>query len=426
MGGGIARLVIVAAILGAPGAASADEVAPDTTHRLDPPGNARGWHRAPVAVRLAAADTGGSGVRETHYRVGDGPWAALPAGAPIRIATQGTTVVQYRSTDAAGNVEPARTALVRIDRAAPGLALSGVRRGRRRARVSVTAHDALAGAVRLVARTERGRRVRQLERTLFGGAHPTLDGWRHDGSGSFEVTPDGTLRTVGGLGLLWYTQREFGDAAFRLQWREGRPDGQLSNGGVFVRFPGPSVGECDARLPLALADFSWHAVACGHEIQINDGDADPQQTGSVYAFAPLDPRGARPTPFGAWNDYEVRVAGGGSYEVTVVRNGHVINHFLNTPGQSPATGAEPEHAFPRALYPPTDVKQFSTGHFGLQNHGDADTIEYRDVRALPLGERRAAMRFRRRASARTVRLRAIDAAGRRSRPVEVRIPRRRG
>lgn len=249
-------------------------------------------------------------------------------------------------------------------------------------------------------------RTRRLGDPLFDGTRASYDRWRHAGAGSVDLV-DGVLRTTGGLGMLWYAEREFGDATFTLQWREARNDGAHSNGGVFVRFPGPGpTRDCDARLPLALTDFSWHAVACGHELQINDGDVDPQQTGSIYGFRPLGPGASEPAPFGAWNDYAVRTTGATDYALAVARNGEQINEFANSPGQEPAN----------PLYPGTDFKQFATGFLGLQNHGDADTIEYRRVRAVELGPRRIRLRVPRRA----VRVRVLDAAGRRSRVVSVR------
>lgn len=299
-------------------------------------------------------------------------------------------------------VHTLRDVHVRIDGTRPRVSVKGR---------TVTATDALSGAQRLQVRVGKGRwRSRSLEQRLFDGTQRSLSRWQHAGAGSFSATEEGNLRTTGGIGLLWFAGKEFGDAAFRLQWREGAPE-RHSNGGVFIRFPdGPATQSCDAQLPLALNDYTWHAVACGHEIQINDGDVDPQQTGSVYAFAPLDAQHAQPAPAGSWNDYEVRTVGGGDYEITVVRNGHVINRFVNSPGQRPVTTNQSQ------LYPGTDAKQFATGLFGLQNHGDDDVIEYRDVRVLELSPRTVTLKPRRR----RVRVRAVDAAGNRSRSVTLR------
>jgi len=43
---------------------------------------------------------------------------------------------------------------------------------------------------------------------LFDGA--TLDGWQQAGPSGFSVV-DGTLQSSGGMGLLWYTRKQFGD-----------------------------------------------------------------------------------------------------------------------------------------------------------------------------------------------------------------------
>ncbi|MEK8225464.1 family 16 glycoside hydrolase [Oerskovia sp. M15] len=59
---------------------------------------------------------------------------------------------------------------------------------------------------------------------------------------------------------------------------------------------------------------------------------------------------------------------------TIIRNGVVINEFENTPGQESS----------RAGDPPTDLRQFDRGFIGLQNHGNADLIEFRDIRVADL------------------------------------------
>jgi hypothetical protein len=59
-------------------------------------------------------------VASTEYRIGDGAWGAY-AGGPVALtgATDGTVVVEFRSTDVAGNVEEAQTTSVKLDRVAP-------------------------------------------------------------------------------------------------------------------------------------------------------------------------------------------------------------------------------------------------------------------------------------------------------------------
>ena len=217
---------------------------------------------------------------------------------------------------------------------------------------------------------------------IFDGTQATFDKWKMAPSGSFELRPDGSMRTVGGLGMLWYAERPFGDFSLQFQFREARTDGGWSNGGAFVRFPNP---DDVAALPADSPDRpecagnetspAWVAIYCGHEIQAHDnpGGGEPQKTGSVYNFAPRNIEQARPAPRGDWSDYEIRVVG---QTYTIIRDGQVINEFENSPGKQSS----------RAGDPPTDLRQFTEGYVGLQNHGSSDLIDYRRVNVYDLDE----------------------------------------
>ncbi|ROT29455.1 ThuA domain-containing protein [Micromonospora sp. HM5-17] len=214
--------------------------------------------------------------------------------------------------------------------------------------------------------------------TIFDGTAYSLAGWRQAPSGSFSVRPDGSLRSSGGLGMLWYAERELADFSIRLQFRDISPEGFRANSGVFVRFPDPRTpleqrpaGSC-GTVGSARSSQAWVAIYCGHEIQIYDGETgEPQKTGSVYNFSPngLDEAGV--TPKGVWNDYEIRVVG---QHYTIIRNGVVIGEFDNTPGKQSSRQGDP----------PTDLRQFLSGYVGLQNHSDNDVIEFRNIRVRAL------------------------------------------
>jgi hypothetical protein len=213
---------------------------------------------------------------------------------------------------------------------------------------------------------------------IFDGTRDSLAKWEQAPGGSFTLQDDGSIRSVGGLGMLWYAEKEFGDFSLRLQFRDARTDGGFSNSGVFVRFPDPRI-PLDQRPPdscgtvgAARTQQAWVAIFCGQEIQMYDGPTgEPQKTGSVYNFQSLNLDQARPTPAGVWNDYEVRVTG---QHYTIIRNGVVINEFDNTPGKTSS----------RAGDPPTDLRQFLSGFIGLQNHGNSDLMEFRNVRVRNL------------------------------------------
>ncbi|MFV2010322.1 MULTISPECIES: family 16 glycoside hydrolase [unclassified Micromonospora] len=59
---------------------------------------------------------------------------------------------------------------------------------------------------------------------------------------------------------------------------------------------------------------------------------------------------------------------------TIIRNGVTISEFDNMPGKQSS----------RAGDPPTDLRQFVSGFIGLQNHGNSDVMEFRDVRLRTL------------------------------------------
>jgi hypothetical protein len=260
------------------------------------------------------------------------------------------------------------------------------------AALSVEEEDGGSGVALTEVRVDSGDwRPYVTEEVIFDGTQESLDHWVQAAGGSFELHEEkGFMRTIGGLGMLWYEPKEYGDMRLRLQFRDshGGAATDRSNAGVFIRFPKPDEAvalppaeqyDCQVdppTLPDGGTDPAWMAIYCGQEVQIYDGETgDPQKTGSVYSFAPIGIADANPAEKGVWSDYELRVEGGGDYDVTVTRDGEVINTFRNTPGRPAREGG-----------PPTDDRQFASGHIGLQNHGDEDVIDFRDVRVLPLAE----------------------------------------
>ncbi|APY90644.1 DUF1080 domain-containing protein [Streptomyces alfalfae] len=179
---------------------------------------------------------------------------------------------------------------------------------------------------------------------IFDGTAASLDGWKQAGPGSFALKEDdGTLSTVGGMGMLWYDRRELGSYSLKLDWRMAGDD----NSGIFVGFPS--------------SDDPWSAVDNGYEIQIDATDVPEKTTGSVYGFrsADLKKRDKALNPPGEWNTYEIRVEG---ERLRVYLNGVKINDFTNTD-------------------PARSLRQ---GHIGIQNHGDSDEVSFRDIRVKDL------------------------------------------
>ncbi|HZL65124.1 MAG TPA: FG-GAP-like repeat-containing protein, partial [Thermoleophilia bacterium] len=87
-----------------------DTTAPSTSDNAP-----AGWQHGPVTLTLSAADQS-SGLAGTTYSIDGG---AEKHGTSVEVGGDGTHTIRYYSADNAGNVETARTAVVRIDATAP-------------------------------------------------------------------------------------------------------------------------------------------------------------------------------------------------------------------------------------------------------------------------------------------------------------------
>jgi hypothetical protein len=213
---------------------------------------------------------------------------------------------------------PARVLFVVLALWVPGCSDDGARQGANRTSEGGATSHSLASTSEVV---------------LFDGS--SLSGWSQAGPGHFEVR-DGVLRTHGGMGLLWFADRTFGDFELRLDWRTAD---RSDNSGVFVRFPDPLD---DPRV----------AIEHGYEVQINDDPLrDPQTTGAIYGVRA--PSASASNPSGEWNSYRIRVVG---HEYTVWLNGVQVNEFVST-----------------------DSRRGLEGYVGLQNHDVNSIVEFRAI-----------------------------------------------
>ena len=112
------------------------------------------WHDSDVTLGFSGSDAG-SGVVKTEYRIDGDAWvegtsATVPA--PADGSNDGTHMVEYRSTDASGHVETAKSATVKIDAGDPTTSASGADDLWHDADVTVTLSGSDAGSG--VAKTE--------------------------------------------------------------------------------------------------------------------------------------------------------------------------------------------------------------------------------------------------------------------------------
>lgn len=380
--------------------------------------NSDGAYVGRATVTVSADDGhGGSGVARVEYSLDAGPYLAYTA--PVVVDRAGRHTVAYRATDEAGNTsEPLTVSFTVVSGGVPappcpeyderltvivGTVDSGVpnRVTDNRCRIGEmiedekewtsqalflkhvrTVLDALEKegvvdrreyrAINKAARQSGIGTPGQTEgyRTILDGTEESFAKWEQVGGGSFSLNPDGSITsgtTRGGLGMLWFPQRTYGDFSLKLQWRDDAPGTGNANSGVFVRFPQIHDHPEEPRP-------EWAAIKFGHEVQVFDSPTgDMYKTGSVYGFDRVGLAGAGVTQKGTWNDYEIRVV---DQHYEVYRNGVLINEFDNIGGL--------DFSPPRSDDPGTDGRRYASGYIGLQVHGTTDVVSYRDVRIKDL------------------------------------------
>lgn len=180
---------------------------------------------------------------------------------------------------------------------------------------------------------------------LFNGRD--LEGWTHAGPGKFAVE-DGQLSTQGGMGLLWYNKAKLGDSVIRIVYRT--PDAKDGgNSGVFIRIPEQPTEP-------------WMPVNRGYEVQIDETDDDFHRTGTLYSFT----KALGTPPSREWNTMEITLDG--ERTIVVVNGVKVTDYREGNPVPEKKNRYEPDRG-PRS----------ATGYIGLQNHGDKDTVYFREI-----------------------------------------------
>jgi hypothetical protein len=164
-------------------------------------------------------------------------------------------------------------------------------------------------------------------------------GWNHYGPGYFDLDPaTGILTSHGGMGLFWYSAKEYGNFVLELEFMCAARN---TNSGVFVRVPGVPASD----------DYIYHSF----EIQIDDAGEGIHVTGAAYdAEAPRTRASRAP---GEWNHYRIAFQ---DSRITVELNGVQVLDWT----------AEPRGK----------VRDFAPrGYIGLQNHDDRSPVYFRNI-----------------------------------------------
>jgi choline dehydrogenase-like flavoprotein len=172
-----------------------------------------------------------------------------------------------------------------------------------------------------------------------------IAGWKMAGSGGFIELGGNIIESFGGIGLLWFTGKEFKNFILRVDWRASTP---TDNSGVFIRFPDPGN---DWTIP----------VNQGYEIQIDNTGFNPDtntfsdplhNTGAIYKLAPST---ATPAS-GQWHTFEIEANG---TTITVRLDGQQASQLTNA-SRSPQ------------------------GFVGLQNHDGGSLVQFTRLRIKEL------------------------------------------
>ncbi|MBK7133907.1 MAG: DUF1080 domain-containing protein [Bacteroidales bacterium] len=192
-------------------------------------------------------------------------------------------------------------------------------------------------------------------RQLFNGKD--LTGWKHAGPGFMSVE-NGLLRGNGGMGLLYWEGEKFGNCMIKIVFKMEKTN---SNSGVFIRVPVEPREE-------------WMPIHYGYEVQIDNmpelSDEDEYHyTGTVYSLSRPLAKPGKPGP--EWNTMEITLDGP---RTIVFVNGEKVTDYKEG-------DPVPERKFD---FEPIRGPRPDSGYLGVQNHGEADVVFFKEIAVKPL------------------------------------------
>lgn len=185
---------------------------------------------------------------------------------------------------------------------------------------------------------------------LFDGKQ--TNGWEMVGPGELRLEKK-ELVTYGGMGMLWYSQKKFGNCEIRVVFKLSRPD---DNSGVFIRIPDRTKDP-------------FEAVNKGYEIQIDNTGNEYHRTGCLYSLTKA--KNAADAKTNEWNTMLITLDGP---HTKVEVNGKLITDY---------TEGEPVPA-KKEWFEPDRGRRPDEGYIGLQNHGDEAHVHFKEVAVRPL------------------------------------------
>jgi hypothetical protein len=216
------------------------------------------WHNGDVSLSFSGHDAG-SGVASTEYKVDGADWAtgtAVIVPATAGGANDGTHTVLYRSTDALGNVEAAKSCTVKIDVGAPITTADGLDGEWSDADVSVTftADDASAHQITTEYSIDGGAWTAGSDALVAAPADHSNDGLHTvtyrstDAAGNVEGTRSGTVKIATLSMNAVGTYRRHKLSSLRLSW--AAVDGATTYSILVNEVVVATTGELAAKVPV--------------------------------------------------------------------------------------------------------------------------------------------------------------------------------
>jgi hypothetical protein len=106
-----------------------DSTPPTTIATIDAQTGMNGWYRGPVTVTLAATDPDDAASALTTSYSLDGSVPSTAYSSALTLSQDGKYILQYQSSDPAGNAEATLTNTINIDQTPPALNISGAPSG---------------------------------------------------------------------------------------------------------------------------------------------------------------------------------------------------------------------------------------------------------------------------------------------------------
>jgi hypothetical protein len=193
--------------------------------------------------------------------------------------------------------------------------------------------------------------------SLFDGR--TTAGWRgyrKDSMPSGWQVIDGGLTRVDSAGDI-ITANQYGDFELSLEWQVARG----GNSGIFYRVSEDGEHPWSSGLEMQVLDDAEHP----------DGGSPLTSAGALYGIYPA-PRGIA-RPVGEWN--VVRIVSQGNHVEHWLNGVKVVEAELGSPDWEARIKQSKFAKMPR-------YGRNSSGHIGLQDHGDR--VSYRNIKIRPL------------------------------------------